>query len=292
MIDTIMTRENSDPKLKILQNERKMDKATRRDAQLGWIEACLRYGGEFGVADKVVYGQLFGLSESSISRHQAEFENLFEAACGSVLKRDESDRVSGGRLSLSENVRLPKEPVFSRMPSFHRWLQESLGSSRYLELPPLRRDPEPWIMRAVIKAIRKRIPLHITYHSRSGSSDRLVSPYALVHIVGRTHMRALDHSKNEPRDFVLSRITDASIHSEEGAHVGPEKDEGWNSLQKITISEKRETDNTSESIGVRLDFGLDEKGQRTITVKKAIAQYLVDDFKDGYAPPVTITLSK
>ncbi len=255
----------------------------------GWIEACLRYGGEFGPADKITYQAVFGVSEGTVSRHQAEFEHLFEAVCGTVFERDTNDRVKGGRLTVAEGGRFPEEPVFAKMPSLHRWLQETLDRSRYVELPSLRRDPPHWIMRLVIKSIRRKTPLRITYHSRSGSKERVVSAHALVRIVGRTHMRAFDHGKNQYGDFVLSRITNAILVPNAGQYIGPEHDDAWNSVQQIDVQEKDSAEEGIERTGVRLDFGLDDQGRRAERVKKALVQYMIDDMMEGYNPPVRIS---
>lgn len=260
----------------------------RKSILFGWIEACLRYGGEFGASDKIIYRQIFGVSEGTVSRHQNEFAAAFEAECSKVLQRDGSGRLVSGKLVLCADVKLPDQPVFVRMPTLQRWLQETLGSARYLEPEPLRQDPASWIVRTIVQAIRAKVPLRITYHSRKGVSERITSVYALVHVVGRTHMRAFDHSKNEPRDFVLSRITDAHLSPGSVTYVGVEKDSEWGQMQTVVVSERSDVTEKNDSDGVRLDYKLDESGQRKLKLNKTIIRYIVDEIYFGFESPVKI----
>ncbi|NBN64793.1 WYL domain-containing protein [Pannonibacter tanglangensis] len=260
----------------------------RRGILFGWIEACLRYGGEFGASDKMIYRQIFGVSEGTVSRHQVEFAAAFEEECGKVLQRDGNGRLVSGKLVLRMDANLPDQPVFPRMPTLQRWLQEALGSARYLEPEPLRQDPASWIVRTIVQAIRAKVPLRITYHSRKGVSERLTSVYALVHVVGRTHMRAFDHSKNQPRDFVLSRITDAYLSPGSVTYVGFEKDSEWGQMQTVVVSEKSNLVGNNDSDGVRLDYKLDETGRRKIKLNKTIIRYIIDEIDPGFESPVKI----
>lgn len=254
----------------------------------GWIEASLRYGGVFGSAEKTTYRQVFGLSEGSVSRHQAEFEILFEEACGKVFARDRGSRVQGGKLILEGHAELPEKPVFSTMPSLDRWLQENLGGSGYFEEDIRRRDPDLWILRPVIRSIRSRTPLSVAYHSRKADTNRVVSPHAIVRVKGRLHIRAYDHLSNDYRDFVLTRITKAALDPRAGKYVGAEKDIIWRRFSTIMIEDKGALDGEGTRTGVRLDFGLDKQGRRKVRVREALVSYHVDETSEGYSSPVTV----
>jgi len=161
--------------------------AKRKDLLFAWIEASIRYGGVFGPQEKVAYQRTLGVSEPSVSRHQAAFVDRFEQACGNreIFRRDTTGRIFGGKLSLADDAILPETPVFPDMPGLERWLQDTLGGSGYFDEEIQRQTPKPWILRSVVQSIRYRHPLRITYHSRSGEGKRPLSPHALVKIAGR-----------------------------------------------------------------------------------------------------------
>lgn len=265
-----------------------MGLANRKEILFGWIEACLRYGGEFGSAEKIMYRETFGLSEPSASRHQAEFETIFEKRCGEVFERDEKHRVCGGRLILHGDAQLPREPVFPRMPRLPQWLQQNLGGNSYFEERIRRRDPDPWIMRPLIRSFRSKLPVRISYYSRNGESDRVVSPHAIILVADRMHMRAFDHSNNEHRDFVLSRITKAETVVDGPKYVGADQDISWTKFKKLVIEEKHTTCEESSRIGVRLDFGLDENGVKTVQVREPLVHYLIDNMNEAYSSPMRV----
>jgi hypothetical protein len=259
----------------------------KKEALFAWIEACLHYGGTFGPSEKAVYCQRFGLSEPSASRHQAEFVMLYEAACPVTFERNEAGRIRGGKLT--PKTPLPAKPLFSRMPSLESWLEDNFGGTSYFRAEIPRREPEPWILRAIVQSIHGKKPLKITYHSRSGPSTRVVSPHAIIKIVGRLHMRAFDHSKNHFSDFVLSRITAAAL-SEQMVFVGNERDTQWQTVKLVTVSETGSGNDHTRKRGIHLDYGLDQTGQRAFRFRQSLVQYLIDDMEDGYAAPVQITL--
>lgn len=261
---------------------------TKKNLSFGWIEACLRYGGVFGAAEKIVYRDIFGLSEPSVSRHQAEFEGLFEAACGKVFVRDKDGRVQGGRLTLHDSAELPEAPVFAAMPSLDRWLQDNLGGSGYFEEDVRRHDPDPLIMRPVIRSVRTRTPLRITYHFPEGKGDRLVSPHAIIRINGLMHIRAYEHLTYEYRDFAITRITRAALAPGSVAYVGNELDDSWSRFRTVVIEDSRSAASENARTGVRLDLGLDEHGRRKVRVREALVPYQVDESGEGYSSPVII----
>ncbi len=248
---------------------------------LAWIEASIRYAGRFSKNEKATYGEIFGLTGATISRHQAEFQAFFEEFCGGeVFERDPAGRVRGGKLVLESGVSIPAEFAFEGVPSLDQWLPQALGK-RYLDAPSLRSEPPLWILRILVAAILQRTPVFIAYQSRTRSSERLISPLVIVKVAGRHHVRAWDHSTNEPRDFVLSRITHIETRKDV---VFIDKDPKWQVFGAIEIAEKSAQDVS----GIRLDFGLDENGTRTVRVREPLVQYLIDEMRDGYESPVRV----
>jgi hypothetical protein len=260
------------------------------DIRFAWIEASLRYGGAFGAPEKVVYQEVFGVSEPSVSRHQARFVMLFESQLGDVFVKDQSGRPVSGRLELVEGARLPQKPVFPKMPSLREWLRQNLGGRHYIEADVPRRDPEPWVLRSIIKAIRTEKPVRIKYHSKSSYRDRLISPHALARVVGRMHVRAFDHERNDFGDFVLSRIAHVEGGQFVQSYVSGSQDIDWKIDITLAVKPTAKHAEMANLSAVDRDYGLDQRGEKQMRVKKAIAPYLIDEAGEGFDKIVDITL--
>jgi len=217
--------------------------------------------------------------------------DLLEGKCGQELfERDKRGRVTGGRLEVKESISLPEEAFFARVWGVEEWLQSFLTQRRFSTSEIERDPPEFSIMRSILRAMEDRSVVKICYQSRSQKAVRAISPHALARVAGRIHVRAYDHSSNDYRDFVLSRVL--RIDTEEfgaEAYIGPEADKEWNDIARIIVEEKSDIPKEALS-GVRSDFGLDERGRKTIRARRAVARYLVDEVKDGMESPVSIFL--
>ena len=116
----------------------------------------------------------------------------------------------------------------------------------------------------------------------------MVSPHAIILVAERMHMRAFDHSNNEHRDFVLSRITKAETVIDGPKYVGSDQDISWANFRKLIIEEKHMASEESSRIGVRLDFGLDEYGGKIFQVREPLVHYLIDNMSEAYSSPIRI----
>lgn len=254
--------------------------------QLGWIEAAIRYAGRFHAAEKRAYREIFGLSEPSVSRRQARFVDVFERACGhKVFARSVAGRLQGGALCLKNDVVLPRQHVFARVPRAERWLEDALGQVRYQAFEITRADPDPDVLRAIVRAIQDKRSLGITYHSRRERSQRSISPHVIVKVAGRMHVRGWDHARNDYMDFVITRIS--QTFNVDDAFVVRSHDKEWSNFADLIIEDLMGQQSAVRE-GIRRDFGLGNDGRRTLRVRKAITPYLVDDIDDGFESPVRI----
>lgn len=254
---------------------------------MGWIEAAVRYAGVFSSREKAAYRSVFGVSEPSMSRHQAKFAKRFEVACGAeVFQRENFGAFTGGKLILIDGAALPKRHVFDT-PSLDRWLEDAMGPRFTKPQSALRVDPDPAVLREIVGAITAMSVLEIDYLSRSGRSRRPISPHTIVDVADRYHVRAYDHTKNRFADFVLSRI-DRILKPKSGRlrYIENSLDADWHTQCEIVISSR----STPIQDGVVRDFKLDKLGQRIISDRLAIAPYLCDDPGEGYLSPVRISM--
>ena len=256
----------------------------------GWIEAALRYAGRFSVREKAPYQEIFEVSEATVSRRQARAADIIQDACGGdVFERTDAGRLFRGHLLLKDDVVMPKAHIFDRVPSMERWLEDALGERHYGSFEITRSVPDPYVLRILIRAIQDQHVVRLRYQSRSGESERALSPYVLVRVAGRLHVRGYDHANNQSRDFVLTRI----LHVRPGTatedlFVPQENDKEWQRRVRVIIRDKRD-DQGRLRPGVQRDYGLDKNGTRVLKVREAVAPYLVDDREDGFESPVVIS---
>ena len=245
--------------------------------RFGWIEASVRYAGTFGVNEKKAYRARFSLSEAAVSRDQDAFlMRLAETiGAGSVIKR---------RGRLEAIAELPNAPLFE-LPSMSAWLAEALGS-RFEEVEGVRRsEPSATILRPIVTAILGRRRLSFDYHGRKGRTRREVSPHSVVRVAGRLHLRAWDHGRGAPRDFVMARILSVRL-SEEAGFVDRAEDHEWSEWAWIEVRAKPEED----AAALRLDYGLEPLTEDRLQhrVRRAHLIYLLDEGKGGVPAPVTV----
>lgn len=253
----------------------------------GWIEAAIRYAGRFSAPEKRAYQQVFDLSLPTVSRHQKKFVSIMEDACRTeIFERNRGGRLQGGALYLKDDAALPGNTVFDRVPSAERWLEDALGHRHYQAFEITRAPPDPAILRSLVRAIQDRNVIGIKYHSRRGMSQRSVSPYFIVKVAGRMHIRGWDHDYNSARDFVITRI--ASIWPVQSAFVSPLNDRDWLTFSRIRIEDLRSESKIVRE-GIRRDFGLNSEGWRMLRVRKPLVSYLVHDIEEGFQSPVKIS---
>jgi len=255
--------------------------------RMGWIEASLRFAGQFASGEKAGYMDRFGVGAAQVSHDQGRFVQEFNKRSRAVLIE-----VATGKLSIVEGTRLPPDPVF-KIPRMAEWLEVAIPSS-FLRVESARRaEPDILTLRSVVVAIRERKPLEVVYLSRSsGRSRRVISPHVIVDVADRLHLRGYDHARNRFSDFVLSRIEESRDAVPPIPFVRPDRDENWQRFVRIEIC--AHTGLVGERLqGVIRDFGLDEGGGRQVRQRAAVAPYLVDQPADaalGFASPVSIRI--
>ncbi|ODR87062.1 WYL domain-containing protein [Shewanella xiamenensis] len=133
--------------------------------------------------------------------------------------------------------------------------------------------PAIQVVAAISEGIYKASPLKITYHSlSSGKSVREIVPHTLVDTGLRWHVRAFDRASNEFRDFVLSRIESAKLHSNEPKeHEQQAKDKQWNRIVELELV-PHPSINHKEAI--ERDYQM-EQGALKIDIRAALAGYLL-----------------
>ncbi|WP_177168692.1 helix-turn-helix transcriptional regulator [Thorsellia anophelis] len=145
-------------------------------------------------------------------------------------------------------------------------------------------QPNEAIVAAVTRAIHKHSPLKIRFISlSSGETEREIVPHALVNNGLRWHVRAYDRKHQAFRDFVLTRIQSAEVVFEHLCQSLCLTEQPLPEQEQAISDSAWQTEITLEVVphpsikypsAIRLDYGM-ENGARLITIKQALAPYLL-----------------
>lgn len=138
------------------------------------------------------------------------------------------------------------EPVFAHAPeraltALSRGFGEGIGSTGEplvrCEFPHALNVPAMSIVAPVTRAIHRRRAVRLAYRSHSsGAGRREIVPTALVDTGLRWHVRAFDRKSREFRDFVFTRMTDASVVDGAVARdETAEHDVQWNRIIELEL---------------------------------------------------------
>ncbi|WP_170107964.1 helix-turn-helix transcriptional regulator [Donghicola tyrosinivorans] len=138
-----------------------------------------------------------------------------------------------------------------------------------LALPSPGLSPE--IVRTVIRACIQRQRLEIHYQSMSAAAAilREIEPHALAHDGFRWHARAFCLKDNVFKDFVLSRMIDATQSG--GSESTPVEDHDWRETITLRISAHPDLPEGQRRI-VELDYGMTD-GIAELVVRKCMLYY-------------------
>ena len=141
-------------------------------------------------------------------------------------------------------------------------------------------EPNHKIVTTVVRGIHEKKILNIRYQSRRKDSNRLVSPNRLVYAVDRYHLRAFCHTTSTYRDFVLTRIFEASPFDEEASAkegvrlswVSEENDSAWHTRKELRF---RPNQNLPKDViqTLKKDYPV-VNGVLTIKCNEATAPYI------------------
>jgi len=137
-------------------------------------------------------------------------------------------------------------------------------------IPSVARSIEPGTLRAILRAIDRRLELEVEYQSLTNTRRRMIAPHALAFDGYRWHARAWCVEHNDFRDFVLSRIL--SVGPSRSSKADPTNDVEWNTLVHMKITAHPALDAAQKS-AIERDFGMKD-GVRTIETKAALTFYL------------------
>ena len=152
---------------------------------------------------------------------------------------------------------------------------DAIGDTSFpIESPSPLNVPDIDIIAKLSQAIINHKPISVIYTSlSSGSGARELVPHSIVDNGLRWHLRAYDRKSKSFRDFVLTRITKATILAQTPS---PEEDklEDHQWMRMVPLQIIPHPNNVKHPTAIKLDFGM-EKGILEVNVRAAMAGYLL-----------------
>ena len=142
-------------------------------------------------------------------------------------------------------------------------------------LPLPQRLPSREVLAQILRAIKQRNKLQVSYHSLSNRDSnplRLIEPHALVNTGLRWHVRAYNEDSYDFRDFVLSRFAAAQMLNEP-AESSAQYDEDWSELVSLQLAPHPGLSEQQRS-NLLIDYR-HENGVIEVQVRRALIGYLL-----------------
>jgi len=143
------------------------------------------------------------------------------------------------------------------------------------KLPLPSRLPSKKVLAQIVRAIKNKMQLKMIYHSlsdRESNEHRTIEPHALINNGLRWHVRAYNHETYDFRDFVLSRINDATL-LDVSAESSPKYDDDW--VEIVTIKLKPHPKlNEKKNLTLKYDYNMNNEIIK-INVRRALVGYLL-----------------
>ncbi|MDZ7852310.1 MAG: WYL domain-containing protein [Halomonas sp.] len=150
----------------------------------------------------------------------------------------------------------------------------TLPTSVRCEMPHQLNQPDLTTVALVSEAMHKGCTLEIRYVSlSSGETQREIVPHTLVDNGLRWHVRAYDRHSDEFRDFVLTRLLEASVLEQSPAQEQEEvmQDRQWNRFVELELVPHP---NIRHSQAIERDYAMQE-GRMKVELRAALAGYLL-----------------
>lgn len=199
--------------------------------RLAYIDFRLYFIGEIGRPD---LSSRFGVAPAGATRDLA----LYREAAPQNIEFDGSGkiyRISRRFVPVFEHA--PQRVLSALSLGFGEGLNGDSQPLLPCESPAALSSPRMDVLAPICRAIHAKRPVAIRYHSvRSGASERVIAPFALVDSGLRWHVRAFDRKTGEFRDFVITRI-EAPRTLDEDVKAGerPDDDIQWTRIVEIEL---------------------------------------------------------
>lgn len=213
----------------------------------------------------------FGISEQQASGDLTRYQEL----APDNLVYDKSDKTyRAGARFIPRFLQPDTEEVLSRLRLTAEGLAGDhplIGSLSLGVAPAPARPVEPETLRVIIRAIReaRQMSAHYVSFSQVDGRIRRLEPHALGYDGFRWHTRARDAEDGAFKDYVLGRLSGATLLGPAEAPSGTDLD--WHSWVRLTIAPNPGLSPAQKKI-IERDYGM-RGGTADLKVRKALAYY-------------------
>jgi hypothetical protein len=249
-------------------DEKLSELSYQQKQRLGFIDFLLMFKGNFSRQDLT---SKFEMGMANATRDIALYKSLTKGNC-------EFDNVT--KLYYQSNTFKPffyYEPR-KTLAKLANKISDGFDGVLEVALPveaPLQLNvPDINILAKLVQAVLNKKAVSIIYTSlTSGSKKRELVPHTIVDNGLRWHVRAFDRNTDSFRDFVITRISKATILNEKPSlNEGKEDDHQW--LRMMPLCLVPHPKNIKQPIAIELDYGMDN-GKLEINIRAAMAGYLL-----------------
>jgi hypothetical protein len=256
-----------DEELKLVHPQRVESLSHAQRERLTYLEFRLYFMGEIGRPD---ISARFGVAPAGATRDIATYREL----APQNINFDNSSktyRISSTFSPIFEHV--PQRVLSALSLGFGDGVACEPRSLLPCEFPAILSCPRMEVLAPICRAIHAKRPVAIRYQSmRSGESERVIVPFALVDTGLRWHVRAFDRKSGEFRDFVITRIEVPKLLDEESkTDERSDNDIQWTRIVELDLVPHPRL---SRPEIIRMDYGITD-GSMRMRVRAAVVGYML-----------------
>jgi hypothetical protein len=213
----------------------------------------------------------FGISEQQASGDLTRYQEI----APDNLVYDKSDKTYRAGARFAPRFLDPDtDEVLSRLRLTAEGVAEDhplIGSLSLGIAPAPARPVEPETLRVIIRAIReaRQVSAHYVSFSQTDGRMRRIEPHALGYDGFRWHARARDAEDGAFKDYVLGRLSGASLQGP--AEAPSSTDQDWHGWVTLTIAPNPGLSPAQKKV-IERDYGM-RGGTADLKVRKALAYY-------------------
>ena len=242
--------------------------------RLQFIETMAYYT---GIISRSTLAQAFGISDPAATKDLKLYNDLapgnltYEPSSFGFVPNNEFQEIFADLTPDTVLSMIANNLTVSGNPSSN----EQVYGIQVDTLPLPARLPEKAVLARIIRAIKTGSQLSVHYHSlssRQSSESRIIEPHALINNGLRWHIRAYSHETYDFRDFVLSRIKQASLLNTP-AESSPDYDDEW--TETITIKLQAHPQLSEKNrLTLNYDYNM-VNNQIELEVRRALVGYVL-----------------
>jgi hypothetical protein len=213
----------------------------------------------------------FGISEQQASGDLTRYQEI----APDNLVYDKSDKTYRAAARFAPRFLHPDtDEVLSRLRLTAEGVAEDhplIGSLSLGIAPAPARPVEPETLRVIVRAIReaRQVSAHYVSFSQTDGRMRRIEPHALGYDGFRWHARARDAEDGAFKDYVLGRLSGASLQGQ--AEAPSSMDQDWHGWVTLTIAPNPGLSPAQKKV-IERDYGM-RGGTADLKVRKALAYY-------------------